>query len=534
MAWQASWPRPSSVAIAAVAVLVGVGAEAASYNWGAPGSWGPDLAVGWAIIGLGILVGRSSVRRVDAWLLCAAGVAWFFGNFAAVAVPFVAWVAIHGAFIHRAVLTHAVTRAPATRLGSPLGRGVVVLAYVVALWPALSTSDAASVAVGMAILSVAILGRARRTLAAVALAAAIGGIGAARLAISPMNEQELLHLYQAGLVLSAALVALAIRRGSGGPVFVDRVIELGGATTLRAALRRVVGDPSLELGFVRDDHYVDEQGQPLPPIASGSRMTRIAGKAQAVLIHNPQIGIDSGVVDSIGRALDLTAEHARLQAETHEQLAQLRASRRRLLLARDRQRVLMARRLDQGVEQRLAEIEASLKVIERSDRLSSDTVVPASLRVREARRAVQALARGLRPAALETRDLKAAFQALADVSPVPVLLTFEVGNVDPAIEQALYLICSEALANVAKHAHATTTRIRLAYIDQRLLLEIADDGRGGADPRGTGLRGLAERVAAFGGTLRIDSRPDRGTRLTVEVPATIELRERSPRVGAVA
>ena len=179
------------------------------------------------------------------------------------------------------------------------------------------------------------------------------------------------------------------------------------------------------------------------------------------------------------------------------QLAELRASRRRLALARGRQRALLARRLREGAELRLAGIEAALEDVE-----PTPAVAEAVERVGAARDAIAALARGLQPPLLAAEGLAGALTALAASSPVDVSLRVDDRRFEAAVEHAAYLVCSEALANVAKHAGASEVELSVAARDGRLRLGIADNGRGGADSRGSGLRGIAERVEELGGTLQ--------------------------------
>jgi signal transduction histidine kinase len=130
------------------------------------------------------------------------------------------------------------------------------------------------------------------------------------------------------------------------------------------------------------------------------------------------------------------------------------------------------------------------------------------------------LARGIHPAVLTERGLGPALEALADSAPLHVELEDSVDeNLPPSVEVAVYFVVSEALANVAKYAHASGARIRVAQEDGRAVVEVTDDGVGGADPkRGSGLRGLADRVEALDGLLHIDSEPGEGTTIRAEFP----------------
>ena len=136
-----------------------------------------------------------------------------------------------------------------------------------------------------------------------------------------------------------------------------------------------------------------------------------------------------------------------------------------------------------------------------------------------ARSELHDLALGIHPDSLTTTGLGAALSELAARFPVPVNLTLAAGRCRPAVEAASYFICSEALANIAKHANATNVHIQITETGTELRIEVADDGVGGADPvAGSGLRGLQDRAEALGGHLAISSSPGRGTRLTTQVP----------------
>jgi signal transduction histidine kinase len=139
--------------------------------------------------------------------------------------------------------------------------------------------------------------------------------------------------------------------------------------------------------------------------------------------------------------------------------------------------------------------------------------------VRAAAAARRQRPQGLDPAILREAGLGAAVQSLADRSPVPVQVDLALdGRLPSGVETAAYFVAAEALANVAKHAQATLVRIRGAVADERLQLEVADDGVGGADVNGAGLRGLVDRVAAVGGTFALTAPSGGGTRIEVTIP----------------
>jgi signal transduction histidine kinase len=491
-----------SAALCVTAGTLGLVAEAVAYDWSDVHLWVPDLAVGWTLVACGIVTkGRCGT------LLWSAGLVWFAGNFAAADTAFVAWVAAHATYLHRALLAQAVLVFPDGRLGRRRRQTAAAAAYVVALWPALASSNAAWVAVALALILTA--PRAARW-PAVALAIAVGGVSAGHLVFGSTHEEALRLLYEAGLVATG--LALAVLSGSWQST-ADRVVELGETASLEDALRRMLDDPELELAFVRDGGYIDEHGRScaVPPSDS-------VDLGSAIVLHSLSVDPTALLDPPVSRALRLTAENARLHADVLEQLDELGASRRRLVLARGRQRALLARRLRDGAERHLGEIEAMLAVGHPRDQAVVDAVAEARRRVREAREAIGALALGLQPPALTADGLSGALALLAERSPVPVELQLDERRLDAAIEQAAYHVCSEALANVAKHAGASRASVRLLRSEDRLELEIADDGRGGADHTGSGLSGLRQRVEELGGTLRVRSPLDAGTLISAEIP----------------
>jgi signal transduction histidine kinase len=152
-----------------------------------------------------------------------------------------------------------------------------------------------------------------------------------------------------------------------------------------------------------------------------------------------------------------------------------------------------------------------------------DALVELDAAAADARAAIdelRELARGLHPAILAEGGLRPALESLAERSSVPTTLSADLdGPIPPAIEATVYFVVAEALTNTAKYADARSATIRAVQTDSRLLIEVTDDGRGGADPAaGTGLRGLEDRVGAVGGTMRVVSPPGGGTTISVDLP----------------
>jgi signal transduction histidine kinase len=156
----------------------------------------------------------------------------------------------------------------------------------------------------------------------------------------------------------------------------------------------------------------------------------------------------------------------------------------------------------------------------RDDPDSAETLLEASREeLAQALEELRELARGIHPAVLTDRGLDAALEALAARAPLPVEIDGPSCELPPRVEAAAYYVVSEALANVAKYARASSVTVRVGSSNGCALVEVADDGVGGADPSGgTGLRGLADRVASLSGKLVIDSPPGHGTRIRAEIP----------------
>jgi len=219
-------------------------------------------------------------------------------------------------------------------------------------------------------------------------------------------------------------------------------------------------------------------------------------------------------------------EAARREAVERARVREIHDSRARIVAAADTERRRLGRDLHDGAQQRLVRVLLALRLAAAhcegaADDTSRLLLEHAAVEAEGAITALRDLVNGVHPAILTTHGLGAAVESLA--TRLPILASVEVGEAryDPRIEAAAYFVIAEALTNVVKHADADEVRVR---VDQRgggLCIEIKDDGIGGADPdAGSGLRGLADRVAAFDGTLQIVSESGAGTRLRVAIPVT--------------
>ena len=517
--------RPLLLLLAAGGIL-GIAAEWVTYGWDEPGQWLPDLITGWTLIACGLVGWSARPDSRSGALMVATGFAWFAGSFSAAAI-----------YLHRGPLVHLVLSYPHGTLAPRRARLAIAAGYVAAVVPAVWRSEIATIAISALVVAVAgvvqtrAVGRERRASgyalrATALLAAVLAGTAGLRLAVptQAVTDATLLSYEAVLCLLAGALLAGLVRAPWERAPVTDLVLELGEARSgsLRDALAGALGDPTLEVGYWVGDGYVDAEGRPFALPASGSdrRVTPVErdGEAIAVLVHDPAVLDDPGLSDALATAARLTASNARLQAEVRAQVVELSASRRRLVDVGDEERRRLERRLRETVERRLAELSRAL---ERAHG-SSATMAPlgrAEEQLTRTREELRELAAGLHPGGLDEAGLSGALQSLVARSPVPVELSVSDARLPEEIATAAYFVCSEALANVVKYAGASRVVISVAVAEGRARVVVGDDGVGGADTaKGTGLRGLADRLEALGGMLDIESPSGRGTRVTAELP----------------
>jgi signal transduction histidine kinase len=331
----------------------------------------------------------------------------------------------------------------------------------------------------------------------------------------------------AATVLS--LVADILWRASSPEVLARFVVDLGDAAeagTLRDRLARAVGDPSLTLAYAVEgepDAWVDDMGTPirrLPPTTDRAvTPISVGGLELGFVGHDPAFVGDSRVFGLIAAAAGLAISNSATQAEIRRRMAMVDASRERLVHAADAQGRRIESALENGVGARLTcvgELLGSAATLRPED--AQLGAVLGELEV--ARQGLRDFARGVYPANLRSGGLIAAIEDLAKQSQLAVEIgTVGAARYEPAVESTLYFVCSEALVNVAKHARASRVTIELGEDAGGPVLRIVDDGIGGANvAAGSGLRGLADRVEALGGSLMIDDRPGGGTSVTAGVP----------------
>jgi len=313
-------------------------------------------------------------------------------------------------------------------------------------------------------------------------------------------------------IARGAIADLAMELGRGVP--------LGG---LRDALARTLRDPNLQLAFASPTGggLVDSAGRPFEAPAD-RRSTRLErdGELLAVIVHDPGLEReDARFVEAVGSVARLALENERLQAQVRAQLEEVRASRQRIVEAGDAERRRVERDLHDGAQQRLVALAMRLDAARGTTVDAQGLIDAATAELGVAISEVRQLARGLHPTILTEAGLKAAIEALAERTPVPVEVDADAARYPVTVEATAYFVVAEALTNVARYAGASHAAIRLTTDGQDLVVEVRDDGRGGADRvRGSGLRGLEDRVAALGGSLEVESPVGAGTTVRARLP----------------
>jgi signal transduction histidine kinase len=298
---------------------------------------------------------------------------------------------------------------------------------------------------------------------------------------------------------------------------------------LRNGLARALRDPSLTVAYWLPDfaRYVDSDGQPVDlPTSDSSRETTLIdhdGAHVAVLLHDPALEDEPALLDAVAAAAGIALENGRLHADLRARLDELRGSRARIVDAGQQERKRLERDLHDGAQQRLVALSLELSLLEET--LQADPAIRSRIghargEIATSLEELRDIARGLHPAVVSGHGLEVALEQLAARAPVPVALDVDLANRLPErLEVAAFYLVAECLANIGKHAAATSATITVTRAGDQLVVEVVDDGIGGADAeRGSGLRGLADRVEALEGRLRVWSPTGGGTRLRAELP----------------
>lgn len=478
-----------------------------------------DAVTGVLLLAAGAVGWRGRPRSRVGALLVLAGLCWFAGS---------AFGPL--AFLHRGPLVQLHVSYPTGRIHRRLATGVIVLAWVAAVVeglrpvPWLTLGLSALVAVAAIDIFTRSSGNARKA-GGPALVSAL--LFAGMLAASSVNRLLALHLdvgvaatYDAVVMLVAAWLTFDLLAGRWTEATVAELItQLGGAPDppgVQAALRRALGDPSLVVGYYVTGRaaYVDDTGMRLDARPTGDQVvTRVENGdvPVAVIIHAASVLDEPELLRAATSAVRLAVDNVVLRQTVHDQMAALTWARRRIVESADQQRSEVAARLEDGAGRHLMRVDTLLTSLDATDLRSE---------LARARTELLALAHGVQPRELARQGLGGAVAALANRSATPTSVDLRLGRMPPAVESALYFMCAEALTNVAKHANARSVAIHGRESDGWVAVEVVDDGEGGADPAGSGLRGLADRVEALGGQLGVDTAPDRGTVVSARIPLT--------------
>jgi signal transduction histidine kinase len=536
--------RGVRLAVGVGAVVFGVLAEWVGGQWPSPSAL-VDLAAGWAIVGSGLIAwSRRPGSRVGP-LIVISGFAWFLGTLAGSDIGLLAIVGALALTIHRAPLVHAIVGYPTGRGLGRMSVALVIAAYAYAAVVPLARDDAVTIVITVALLTTTIWTYQRSTgpqrqarfvavVAAAALAMPLLAGGVGRLAgAGPDLEGALNWIYPAAVALVGIILGTDLSRGRWAEAEVTRlVVDLGDPPRagIRGRLAEALADPSLELVYWLPESggYVDDSGRPIhvPAAGSGRAVTVLDqdGERVGALVHDPAVFDDPVLLQAVAAAAQMALANVRLQAEIRRHLDDLEASRRRLLETSDAQSRRLELRLRQGVGRQLSDLGEILERA-RTDRPPSGKVVVDALlteaerELKEAQHDLERLATGVRPPLLAELGVGAALSALAERSGIPVRLSVPAGRLPERVETAVYFICSEAVANVQKYAHASGVDVDARIEGGSVVVVVADDGVGGADPSaGSGLDGLRDRIELLGGEFSIDSPPGQGTRIVAAIP----------------
>ncbi len=537
------------------------------------------LTVGWGFIGTGLFTWARRPDNSLGSLLTLTGFAFLVAGLSSSNIPAVFTVGAFLSSVYIVTTMHTLLAAPHGSL-SPSDRRIVIAAYLLVTVGVLplylffdpssqcancpdnvflihdsqSVVDIASVVINLT--GVVIIGLVLRSL----VRRWRGGTRAERRLYTPMYAAGValmialignLILQSASSDSSAADIAFVIslvpfalvpylflgslvraRLFEGGAVtrLMSRLSETPRAGGLRDALAEALEDPSLELVYwlPEDERYVDFRGRPydLPEDDPGRAVHAITrdGQCVAAIIYDGRLREAETHVQAVGAAASMALQNERLEAELRAKIDELRASRERMLRIGLEERRRLERDLHDGAQQRLVSMALNIRLARaklNADPLAADELLAsAGGELESALEELRELARGIHPAVLTDRGLATALETLANRAPVPVELgELPDERLPEAVELAAYFVVAEALTNVAKYSEASHATVQVERHNGRVVVEVADDGIGGADPgRGTGLRGLADRLAVLEGRLDVESAEGHGTTIRARIP----------------
>jgi signal transduction histidine kinase len=517
----------------------GITAEWVRYAWPDLAQWGPDLVVGFSWLGFALVVIWGTAASRAGMLMLAFSGAWFIGNFAALDSGVLAGLAAQGTYLHRGVLVHLLLTFPSGRFDGRRLNVLVLASYGVSLAPSLARSTPITIVLACLLAGVAgwrvreSFGQSRRPrvvafATAILVSTSLVVFAAARQTVSASDDDVLLLAYQFVLeVVGAILTTAAVRLRHSSAGVTDIVVDLadGPPSVMAQALAHALADPSLNIGYWAPERgvFLDAAGSEFSGDAAPGRVVSIVRSREGPLLaldHDAATMLSVDVTGSLEQAASLMVANARLHAELRDRARELEAARRRLVDTEAVERRRLEERLRAGAGHRLEGLRRTLAMAEQVSGPAVATELAAAMQLLD--RGVADLARlsqGLYPSTLTADGLPAALRELADSAPVTVDVVMG-GEVPEHLQELVYFGCAEALANVVKHARAASARITVVPRDGLLRVEVTDDGVGllPREPNsGSGLSGLSDRVAAYGGTVEVSGFPSGGTRVAVQV-----------------
>ena len=501
------------------------------------------------------------------------GIVWLLTGLANTDVVALSAIGVVLATVPLAVVVHLVLAFPSGQLRSALSRGTVLVAYGVTLVlqvplyllaPGASPNGVLAIADRPGLVNWAIWTQRSVGLAVMAVTAVI--LGARLLAATPRQRRVLAPLYCYGVLvvpavplmatvvapltgmsplvratvqvgmLSIAPAAFVVSILTGGFARTGEIQELSAwlasvddRPAIADALAKALGDDSLQLVFWESsaEAYVDSDGRPfaLPGAGSGRGAVEVelSHRRIGAIVYDDAVVEDPELVAAAGSVVAIAIEHQRLSDQLLTSNQQLQQSRARLVEAADRERRRIAQNLHDGLQAELVlvALEAQrLATVEGTPPQAAEAATALRARIDVVAAELRGLVHSVMPAPLIERGLGAATEDLVDRIPIPTSLDLEMNGALPtAVQSTAYFIVAEGLTNAVKHARARNIAVRLAQCEKSLTIEISDDGIGGAAPSaGLGLGGLADRVDALGGQLRIVSPAGRGTHLLADLP----------------
>jgi signal transduction histidine kinase len=331
----------------------------------------------------------------------------------------------------------------------------------------------------------------------------------------------------APLAFLAGLLDARLAKAGVGELLVQ--LRATPAPNLRELLAQALRDPTLSLIYWLPQYgcWADQDGNPatLPEPNSGRGFTVVKqnGEQVAALVYDATLSEEPELVEAVSAAAGIALENGRLEAELRARLQELHGSRTRVVEAQQNERRRLERDLHDGAQQRLVALALELgRLAEQSDNdpATQTRLQRARGEVSESLTELRDVARGLHPAVVSGHGLAIALESLVALTPVEAKLNTDgLPRLPEHVEVAAYYVVSESLTNAAKHARANQVTVDAKVADNMLMVEVVDDGIGGAETeRGTGLRGLADRIEALNGQLRIWSAAGHGTRVRAEIP----------------